>query len=1383
MDAMVEQARTQLFMMLVQQAGPGALPLSSLVAQEFLPFFRRIEESVIFHGLSPVIVYWSTRDAKWLIPEANQFRTLTRDAVRVSIFSENNHDKQDEFCFLVHSQGISMVVYGHCSDESGSERVFQCVGSIDPHIVKRAYQAMTSLWQYIDLPESNRLDDSKAHVGNPVTAPHFVSGIRNDWPVVKQRAVPGSAPPPLPGMPFRGEGAIETVPRPGASNDPLMTPSAAIGSNNAASLRHPQHVVRPGDTGEVSMMRPTNVPPPPPGPPIPRQVPPPAKPRPTGRSTHPPTGEVPKRGASSLLDSSAIDDLVGPSSKTVISKPGPTSEGTGNGGNGNGGNHGKPGAGPIAAEDDPDMGGNVFGDPSLLEEEFNFESITASGALQPPAGPDPMDAKLAGIAPPDRKSNRNIQSLREAWTNITQEVRSVFAPDAQKIIKDIIGQLRISSDLPAILDLAVEEMTKVSRSDRGLIWQVVDDQLVVTNEFAQNGHYCFKGANLGAQETTAIVSEFLSRFPDETGAGVIGIPDTLQDQKLRRMSPTLAALIELGDARARLVAQVRSRGIFHGFIELQQSGTPREWTDQDGAVLQSVSEVLSLVVQQSFDLMRIEQDANEMKIVNEIATIFRESAGQRAQKTIEEAIKLFADHTNFTSAQVYLFNEEEYMLVPQISEKEHSENIPFAHKQNPFLQVFENGKLKTVNIEYSKRGDPFFGHDTAMIIPLISEGEKLGVMGLWRRKQGSPMLRPQDRELALTVAGNLASIIRAEQANAQIRQQWGRETLINTVSEQIQQSLKEVNPILQTLVSELARHFELGLAAVAMWDSLEEKFTEAQCAGTLSTEENSLVLQHMASNLFTAQYDALSQPDLLSQPMPALMLSAADLKNNMGDLEVEIPESMQLTMLFPLRQGSSLKGALCMVSSMQKPPSLPDMRMIQDLLNRVAVVVEHKELFEKVERQAITDALTGLYNRRYFEEQLNKELDRHQRFGHACSFIILDLDHFKSVNDTLDHLNGDVALKHTSAIVKKCVRDVDTVGRFGGEEFVVLLPETDSNAALVVAERICQSIRESTIEKFKSPDCQEKIQAKLEEGKINHATAARLGMGKITASVGVATFPSDAQDKVRLLELADKYLFLAKGNGRNQVFNSKRAGATGTTDEPKKEAPKPAPPAVPQPPTMPSMKPNGAGVAQRIESAITDLHMIAEHGILGMLGNVIKAVSSKDGYNDDRSPRAAEYASRIAQALRLSKDHTTVISLAAVLNNLGKVIVDEEVLRKSGPLTADEWKLIETAPITAAKILEPAKHLHRVATVVESYHEHWDGSGYPRGLKGDDIPLESRIISVVDAFVAMTSDRPYRAALPTSQAVQILQQGAGKEWDPRIVKLFLALLDKEGKQA
>jgi diguanylate cyclase (GGDEF)-like protein len=1351
-------------MMLVQQSGSGALPLSNLSPAEFLPFFRRIEESVIFHGLSPVIVYWSTRHANWLLPESESFRTLSRDAFCVSIFSEERQEEQDEFCFLVHSQGISIVVHGHCSDESGVERIYQCVGSIDPHLVKRAFQAMIPHWQFIDLPEANKLDDARGQVGNPVTAPHFVNGIRHDWPVIKQRA--------------GGEAGAAAV---AAGLDPSVAGGSGVGgrgnaavlASTASSLQHPQMVVRPGaetffpqgqpvaldlsaglgkspQTPQTPGERSLNLPPPPPG---------------------PPPGKLSQLSLGKPVQKPAAKPS--PLEQTATARA-PAQRGEG----------------------DLPSTRKVYGDPSLLEEPFDFQGLTNSPLFRPPDhgaaatanGTAPKAEPAQSAASAARKeASRGMRELREVWTNITQEARTIFAPDAQKVIRDIVVQLRISSDLSAILDLAIEELTKLSRADRGLIWQVVDDQLVVTNEFAQNEHYCFKGANLGAQETTAIVSEFLSRFPDDTGTSTIAIADTNQDAKLRRMSPTLAALIELGDARARLVAQIRSRGIFHGFVELQQAGSPREWTEQDGAVLQSVSEMLSLVVQQSFDLMRIEQDANEMKLVNEISGIFRESGGQRAQYTIEQAIKLFSDHTGFASAQVFLYSEDEGLLVPQISEKEHSESIPLSQKNNPFVKVFESGKLNIINLEYSKRKDLFFGHDTAMIIPLMSEGEKLGVLGLWKRNQGIPMLRPQDRELAFTVAGNLASIIRAEQANAQVRQKGARESLINSVSEQIQQSLKEVNPILFTLVSQLAEYFDLGLAAVSIYDSMAQTFMEPQCAGYHVREENSL-LSHLAESLFQSQAATLANPDFLLQPMPALMLDAADVKEALGDMVVDLPENTKITMIFPMRQGNNLKGALCMVSAQEKAPSLPDMRMIQDLLNRVAVVIEHKELFEKVERQAITDGLTGLYNRRYFEEQLAKELDRHQRFKHSCSYIILDLDHFKSVNDTLDHLHGDIALKHTSAIARKCVRDVDTVGRLGGEEFVVLLPESDENAAMVVAERICTTLRESVIEQFKTDDCRSRVQDKLREGKINEATANRLANGRITASIGVATFPRDAEDKTRLMELADKYLYMAKARGRNQVCSFRddtgvpeakpaAPAAAGRPSEKPKQAPTVAPArALPVPGGFAPSTSGGSAFSAQI-----DFQQIAEHGIIGLLGSVVKAVSAKDGYSDDRTPRAADYASRIALNLRLSKEHTTVISLAAILNNLGKCIVDEQVLRKRGPLSPDEWRMVESAPSTAARILEPARHLHRVAIVIESYQEHWDGSGYPRGLKGEDIPLESRIISVVDAFVAMTSNRPYRPALSREAAIQILQKGAGREWDPRIVKLFLAILEKEAR--
>lgn len=180
--------------MLVEQHGQSALSLCYLAPSEVLPFLRQMEETVIFHGLSPVIVYWSTRDTKWLSSQSAKYlRTIRRDASCVSMFSEHRATEQDEFCFLVYSKGISMIVYGHCSDESSSERIYQCIGSIDPHLVKRVFQTMLPQWQFVDFPDANRVSDAFEQVCDPVTAPHFVNGIRYEWTMLQQRAALGGS--------------------------------------------------------------------------------------------------------------------------------------------------------------------------------------------------------------------------------------------------------------------------------------------------------------------------------------------------------------------------------------------------------------------------------------------------------------------------------------------------------------------------------------------------------------------------------------------------------------------------------------------------------------------------------------------------------------------------------------------------------------------------------------------------------------------------------------------------------------------------------------------------------------------------------------------------------------------------------------------------------------------------------------------------------------------------------------------------------------------------------------------------------------------------------------------------------------------------------------
>lgn len=155
----------------------------------------------------------------------------------------------------------------------------------------------------------------------------------------------------------------------------------------------------------------------------------------------------------------------------------------------------------------------------------------------------------------------------------------------------------------------------------------------------------------------------------------------------------------------------------------------------------------------------------------------------------------------------------------------------------------------------------------------------------------------------------------------------------------------------------------------------------------------------------------------------------------------------------------------------------------------------------------------------------------------------------------------------------------------------------------------------------------------------------------------------------------------------------------------------------------------------------------------------------------------------MAQSLHLSKEHAEIVSLAAVLCNLGKITIPKEILQKPGDLTDEERALIEQAPQVGAKILEPAKLLFRVSQIISACHEHWDGNGYPNKLRGQDIPVEAQIVSLVDSYIAMTSDRPYRKALTKEEALQELQSASGKRWDSRLVKIFLSILQKEEEQS
>jgi diguanylate cyclase (GGDEF)-like protein len=181
--------------------------------------------------------------------------------------------------------------------------------------------------------------------------------------------------------------------------------------------------------------------------------------------------------------------------------------------------------------------------------------------------------------------------------------------------------------------------------------------------------------------------------------------------------------------------------------------------------------------------------------------------------------------------------------------------------------------------------------------------------------------------------------------------------------------------------------------------------------------------------------------------------------------------------------------------------------MVRTVSDQLAVAISHARLFRHVQTQAMTDSLTGLCNHRAFQERLEREIKLCDRNNDRVSLILLDLDHLKKINDNFGHRTGDSALVHVANVMLSCVREVDICSRYGGEEFVIVLPQCGREDAITVAERLREAIAGTPVDKI----------------------------GQVTASIGVATYPAAARTKEELIEMADRAMYLAKAAGRNRV--------------------------------------------------------------------------------------------------------------------------------------------------------------------------------------------------------------------------------------------------------
>ena len=379
------------------------------------------------------------------------------------------------------------------------------------------------------------------------------------------------------------------------------------------------------------------------------------------------------------------------------------------------------------------------------------------------------------------------------------------------------------------------------------------------------------------------------------------------------------------------------------------------------------------------------------------------------------------------------------------------------------------------------------------------------------------------------------------------------------------------------------------------------------------------------------------------------------------------------------------------------------------LVRQVLALLENRELNGRLEALATTDPLTGLCNHRTFHKRLAEESARASREGQTLAVVMLDLDNFKFFNDAYGHAAGDDVLRQLAGALRRTALPEDTLGRFGGDEFALILPLKTSGGTRVGAS--AETLRESlglalSRLSFQPPESQSVI--------------------PLTTSVGVALFPSEAGSYLEALEVADRRLMHLK---------------------------------------------TGGGSDRPAEQLCRELTLSLSG--FPMLNALVTAVDNKDRYTRRHSEDVLTYSLHIAHQLGLDRETQRTVQIAALLHDVGKIGVPDRILRKPSALTDEEFQAVQQHPLMGAVIVGAVPGFEETLDAVRHHHERWDGKGYPFGLQGCETPFLARLIAVADAFSAMTTDRPYRKGMERGKALRILEEGAGTQWDPECVHALL----------
>lgn len=391
-------------------------------------------------------------------------------------------------------------------------------------------------------------------------------------------------------------------------------------------------------------------------------------------------------------------------------------------------------------------------------------------------------------------------------------------------------------------------------------------------------------------------------------------------------------------------------------------------------------------------------------------------------------------------------------------------------------------------------------------------------------------------------------------------------------------------------------------------------------------------------------------------------------------------------------------------------------------------LASEKVLMEELDRKnreltelSITDGLTGLYNHRFLQQRFDFEFKRTRRYGGELCCLLMDIDHFKKLNDTYGHQFGDYVLKGIAALIKSHSREVDICGRYGGEEFLIIANLTEKNA-LQFAGKLHDAIGS---ERFEHPSA----------------------MVKVTVSIGIAECTNEVKTRQELIERADRAMYQAKKDGRNLVRVWKDVENALSENE-------------------------KYGVAE-LREKFQGLSMQMQNAYVEAINALVKVVEAKDPTAQEHSENVARHAVAIARTMHLATDQIEVVKFAAILHDIGKISIPDALLHKTAKLSAHERQVLRQHPEVGVEILKDIRFLEKELPIILYHHEHFDGKGYPYGLCRYEIPVGARIIAVADAFDTMLHGRTGTDKHSVEEAVKQLVREKNRQFSPEVVDAFL----------